>query len=193
MRFKISIITIFVFCLLLSFNSVFAIGIGAKPSSLNLDLEINQPKKAKILIYNVSQEAGIFQVYADELSEWIKVEPNNFRLEARETKEVEIAITAKDGGIKTTNISILATPLNRQSFSALSGIKIPLRLDISEDKLPLSASILETISREWFWLVTILIVFLAGFYLAKYFKERKLLKNKSQNNNITETRMLDDL
>src|SRR4030042_3669372 len=88
MKFKILIILFFSF--LFSFNSALAIGIGAKPSFLDLELKVDQSKEVKILVYNISQEAGIFQVFPDELNEWIKIEPTNFRLEAGENKEIKI-------------------------------------------------------------------------------------------------------
>ena len=171
---KILIIVISAFFLLFSFSSVFAIGIGVNPSFLNLDLETNQPKKTKILVYNISQGPGVFQVYPDELVEWIKVEPNNFRLEAGEVKEVKITILTKEKGIKITNLSVLATPLDRQSFGAHSGIKIPLKLNVSGYKPLFLASIIGTIPENWFLLIIIIV--LVSFYLVKYFRKKK---NKS--------------
>lgn len=174
MKFKILIILFFVFYFLLSFDSVLAIGVGAKPSSLDLELKLGQSKKAEILVYNISQEAGIFQVFFDKLNDWIKVEPNNFRLEAGENKKIKIKILAKEEGRKAINLSISATPLDRQSFSVSPGLKIPLRLNIGKGKSNFLASLLETISQNWIWITGILLIILImGFFLVKYFKKRK--------------------
>lgn len=172
MKFKILIILFF--CFLLSFDLALAIGIGAKPSSLDLELKVGQPKKTEILVYNISQEAGIFQVFPDELADWIKIEPNNFRLEAGENKEVKIKILAKEGGGKTTNLSISATSLDRQSFSIGPGLKIPMRLTVREERPIFLASVLETFRQSLPWiLVGISAIVLIGLFLLKYFKRRK--------------------
>jgi len=174
MKFKILIISLFVFCLLFSFNSALAIGIGAKPSFLDLELKVGQSKEVKILVYNVSQEAGIFQVFPDELNEWIKIEPNNFRLEAGETREVKIIVSAKEGGGKAINLSVLASPLDRRTFSVGPGLKIPLRLNVKEEGSIFLASVSEAFRQSLPWIsVGILPIVLIGFFLLKYFKRRK--------------------
>lgn len=171
------LILFFVLCFPLSFNSVLAIGIGATPSFLDLELKLGQPEEAKILVYNISQEAGIFQVFPDELNDWIKIEPDNFRLEAGENKEVKIKILAEKEGRKTTNLSVLAKSLDRSSFNVSSGLKIPLRLNIEDQREFLLASVLAVFNQNFLGtLIIILIIFLIGFFLAKYLKKRKSLK-----------------
>ena len=172
MKFKILIILFFSF--LFSFNSALAIGIGAKPSFLDLELKVGQSKEVKILVYNISQEAGIFQVFPDELNEWIKIEPNNFRLEAGENKEVKITVSAKEGGGKAINLSVLASPLDRRSFSVGPGLKIPLRLNVKEERPIFLASVSEAFRQSLPRIsVGILAIVLIGFFLLRYFKRRK--------------------
>lgn len=174
MKFKILKILLFVFCLFFSFDSALAIGIGAKPSFLDLELRSGQPKKTEILIYNLSQEAGIFQVFPDELNDWIKIEPDNFRLEAGENKEIKITAISKEEGIKTINLSVSATSLDRQSFSVGPGLKIPLRLNIKEEGPIFLAFILGAFYQSWPWLIVgVLVICLIGLFLVKYFKGRK--------------------
>jgi hypothetical protein len=173
MKFKILIILLFVFCLLFSFDSALAIGIGAKPSLLDLELKVGQSKETKILVYNISQEAGIFQVFPDELNEWIKIEPNNFRLEAGENEEIKIKILAKEEGERVTNLSVLAIPLDRQSFSVGPGLKIPLKLNVKEEKSIFLASVLGVFKQSLPWiLVEILAIVLIGLFLLKFLKRR---------------------
>jgi len=172
MKFKILIILFFSF--LFSFDSALAIGIGAKPSFLDLELKVGQSKEVKILVYNISQEAGIFQAFPDELSEWIRIEPNNFRLEAGENKEVKITVSAKEGGGKAINLSVLASPLDRRSFSVGPGLKIPLRLNVKEEGTIFLASVSEAFRQSLLWIsVGISVIVLIGFFLLKYFKRRK--------------------
>jgi len=173
MKFKILIILLFVFCLLFFFDSALAIGIGAKPSFLDLELKVGQSKEVKILVYNISQEAGIFQVFPDELNEWIKIEPNNFRLEAGENEGIKIKILAKEEGERVTNLSVLAIPLDRRSFSVGPGLKIPLKLNVKEEKSIFLASVLEVFKQSLPWiLVGILAIVLIGLFLLKFLKRR---------------------
>lgn len=154
-----------------------AIGVGANASFLNLELKVKQPQSVKISVFNISNEAGIFRVYPDELSDWIKISPNNFRLEAGESREVEISVFAKKMGIRATNISVLSEPLGRQSFSVGSGIKIPLRLNVSYDKSYLLASVFSALNSAAFSLFAgILSVFFFAILAAKYFFAKKIKK-----------------
>lgn len=170
---KIKILIILICAFLFSFNFALAIGIGAKPSSLDLELNLGQPKKNEILVYNLSREAGIFQVSPDELEDWIKIEPNNFKLEAGENKKIKITVLAKEEGRKATNLSISASPLDRRSFGVSPGLKIPLRLNVEKEKPVFLASLLNTISHNWILIAGILGILLIGVFLARYLKRRK--------------------
>jgi len=173
MKLNIFLILFFIFCFFLSINSVLAIGVGARPSFLEFELKTGQLKTAEILVYNLSQEAGIFQVFPDELDDWLKITPDNFRLEAGENKKVEIKILAKEGGRKATNLSVLATPLDRSSFSVGPGLKIPLKLNIREERPIFLASVLAVLFQNWPWFgIGILVICLIGLLLIKYLKRR---------------------
>jgi hypothetical protein len=177
MKFKILLILFFTSLLLVSFKPVFAIGIGAKPSSLDFNLKLGQSKETKILIYNISQLGGIFQVSSDELKDWIKIEPDNFRLEASENKEIKITILAKDDGIKATNISVLATPLDYHNFSLNIGLKIPIRLSVEKEKSIFLASLIDAFSQNQTLIIEILVIILIigifiRFFSIKYFKKQ---------------------
>jgi len=181
MRFKISVILFLVLFSCFCFDSALAIGIGAKPSFLNLELKTGQSKQTNILVYNPSQEPGIFQISPDGLNEEIKVEPSNFRLEAGENKKVKITILPKEEGIKAINLSVSANSLDRQSFSVGPGLKIPLRLNIEKGKSTFLASLLEAISQNWVWLAGILVVFLIGISLVKCLKKRRKIVAPPEN------------
>jgi hypothetical protein len=178
MKFKILITLFCVFCFSSFFDSVLAIGIGAKPSILDLELKIGQTKKTEILVYNISQEAGIFQIFPDELCKWIEIEPNNFRLEAEEKRRIKITILAKEEGKRAANLSVLAKPLDRQSFSVSSGIKVPVRLNVEEDTLIFPAFILRFISQNSIWIFRTLATLSVGFYLIKYIKRGNKRRKK---------------
>ncbi len=177
MKLKILTVLFFVFSLCLA-EPVLAIGIGAKPSFLNLELKTGELEKTKILVYNISKEAAIFEVFPDELKEYITIQPDNFRLEAGETKEVEITLSLKEGGRRATDLSVLAKPLDRASFSVSSGIKIPLRLNIKKAESIFLASLFEAIFPHWIWLLVILIALLFGLSIRRYLKKQKFLRSK---------------
>ena len=173
MKFKILTILFFTFCFLFSFGQVLSIGLGANPSFLDLELKLGQSKEVKILVYNISKEAGIFKVFPDDLNDWIKITPDNFRLEAGENKEVRIEIIAKENGRKTTNLSASAIPLDRSSFSVNPGLKIPLRLNVEGKKEFFLASVFEAFNRDAFLAtIIIFIICLMGFFLVKYIRRR---------------------
>lgn len=170
MRFKLfAIICLFLFSFFF-YDSVFAIGIGANPSSLDLEMKLNEVKESEILVYNISRDPEIFQIFPDELNDWIKVEPDNFRLEAGETKKIKIIVSAKKEGRFAIDLSIVANPLDRQNFSIGSGLKIPLRLNIKgQEKSIFLASVLEGLKRGLSWLLILISIILIIFFLMKYF------------------------
>ncbi len=170
MRFKFFVIIFLSFYFLFSHSSVFAIGIGANPSFLDLELKLNETKESEILVYNISQEPGIFQIFPDELNDWIKIEPNNFRLEAGETKKIKIIVSAKDKGRVATNLSIVVNPLDRGSFGVGSGLKIPLRLNIKgQENAVFLASIFEFLKEGLSRPAIVISIILIIFFLIKYF------------------------
>lgn len=172
---KSLVILFFVFYFLFQLEGILAIGVGAKPSSLDLELKVGQSKETKILVYNISNEAGIFQIFPDELNDWIKIEPNNFRLEAGENKEVKINILAKEEGKKAINLSISAKPLDRQNFSVNPGLKIPLNLNVIGKYGLFMASISEIFNGKNLPKlgIGILAIILIIFFLTKYLNNRK--------------------
>ncbi len=173
MKFKTLTILFSIFYFLFSSNSVLSIGIGANPSFLDLELKLGQSKEVKISVFNISKEVGIFQVFPDELNDWIKITPDNFRLEAGENKEVKIEISAKEKGKKATNLSLSAVPLDRSSFSVNPGLKIPLRLNVEGQKEFFLASLFKALDLNAFSAVIIIsITCLMGFFLVEYVRRR---------------------
>ena len=111
-----------------------AIGVGIKPSYLEVVIEEGQKQATSFTVYNISDEPAQFRVYADELKDWIVISPEDFRLEPQETKKIGVIITPNDYGKHATNLSVVASPLNKRQFNADSGIKVPLRLDVQKNK-----------------------------------------------------------
>jgi len=174
MKLKALIVLFFVFCFLFPCSSVSAIGVGANPSFLDLELELNQLKETEILVYNIAGGPGIFQVFPDEFGQWIKIEPDSFKLEAGENKVVRVKIFAERPGQKKTNLSILAVSLDRASFNVGAGIKIPLNLNVKRSKSSLLASALELLKNNLFRAFIMgFVICLSGFFLIKYLYLKK--------------------
>ena len=87
-----------------------------------LDLKIN----------NISQEPISVTVIADDLVEYINIRPAEFTLLPEEIMLVNLDLdfTDQPSGIRKTDISIISKALDKQSFNAASGIKIPLTVAI---------------------------------------------------------------
>lgn len=175
MRIKILSILVFIFLFLIPADLILALGVGANVSSLDLEMKLRESGSVKISVFNISQEAGIFRVFPDELGDWIKISPDDFRLEAGESKEVKIDAFAKKTGIMATNLSILAEPLNRQGLSVGSGLKIPLRLNVNDKKTFFLASAFSAVS-QIFPPLLFVVIFLSFFVI--FSRLKSLMKNK---------------
>jgi len=79
---------------------------------------------------NISLEPILVTVFPDDLEEFIKISPVEFELMPEEKTPVNILLDFKQSksGLKKTDISIISRALEKQSFNAASGIKIPLSI-----------------------------------------------------------------
>ena len=109
-----------------------AVGISVSPSSVDL-LSPNVFEKS-ISVKNISQEPIIIRVYADDFSNNLLIEPNEFELWPDQVSPVKITTDFENfsPGVQKTHISVLSKALDKRSFNAISGIKIPLTIYISE-------------------------------------------------------------
>ena len=155
---------------------ILAVGVGADPSFLDLMLKRGQPQEVEILVYNISQEAAIYQIFPDQLNDWIKAEPANFRLESGENRVVKIKVLAEKAGKKETNISLLAAPLDRGGFSISSGIKIPVKLIVEKEKSIFLASVSAFFSRNWILMLAVIttaVLVFAFEHRTQFFRRKK--------------------
>ena len=95
------------FSLLLGFiGQAQAAGISVTPSSLYFEQTVGLKKSAYVEVKNLSAEPVIFNLYADEFEDQIRLEPGNFRLEPEESRKIKATVALKKAGIFATNISI---------------------------------------------------------------------------------------
>ncbi len=145
------------------------------PSEVKLDAVFGKTEQKTITIENPGSDVALFEVYLDNFSDWVKIKPESFILEAGKSQKVILEIKKKEIGVFSTTISVVAKPLSEREFKANAGVKIPLEIRISEKKAePWLASILENFKRLFdnqqnliyiFSIISILVLF--GLLTAK--------------------------
>ncbi|OGY82352.1 MAG: hypothetical protein A3F54_02265 [Candidatus Kerfeldbacteria bacterium RIFCSPHIGHO2_12_FULL_48_17] len=116
----------------LSATPALAIGVGAKPSHLEMNFANRNTQTTEVIVFNLSDEAAALTIAPDELRDWITIEPTTLELAAQEHATVKVTITPQDSGQVTTNLSITAESLHKQGFNPASGIKIPINIQVQE-------------------------------------------------------------
>ena len=112
-------------------NSVKAVSVKVKPSEVKVETSASLFKK-EITIENPGNSVALFEVYLDNFSDWVKINPESFILEAGKSQKVILEIENKETGVFFTTISVVAKPLSEREFKANAGVKIPLEIRISE-------------------------------------------------------------
>lgn len=123
--------SIFILFFLFLPRLAYAAGVEASPSKLEISAS-GSSVSAELFVRNPSADVQLFEVYVDEFSENLKINPASFILEAGESKKIAIIFNAqqnKDAIIKT-NISVVAKPMTDSTFQFNSGIKIPLTITV---------------------------------------------------------------
>jgi len=125
---KIVIISLLFF--LLSIGIVHAVDVSVTPSRISITAKPGQLTKESLEIKNPSGLVSIYDIYVDDYSDWLKITPKSFTLEAGETKKISLEIRPVQTGVFATQISVVAKPLSSREFQANSGIKIPLEIKV---------------------------------------------------------------
>lgn len=129
-----------------------AVGVSVSPSSL----QITTPSvsDAKLTITNISPEPIRVSIVADDFVGYFKISPSESELIPQESLSVSISgdFSDFDAGVQNTNLSVISQALDKKSFNAASGIKIPVTVNITE--------------KYWQWSKeTVFIAVFAGFLL----------------------------
>ncbi|MFA6215821.1 MAG: hypothetical protein WC768_04610 [Patescibacteria group bacterium] len=160
---KFVVLALALFFSLMVSQSAQAIGIGVKPNELSFKALVNFSTETEVLIFNVSSEPALYQVYPDGLNSEIKISPADFRLDPDGSQLIKVIVNPKRPGIFSTNLSVVARPLASGGLAAATGVKIPLTLYVWG--LPLWAEILAGI-----------IVCLFAFFAVKLLISRNKIK-----------------
>lgn len=149
-------------------------GLQVSPSKLNILIHKEGGGRGKVLVKNPNKDVEIYDVYVDEFSDSIEINPTSFTLEAGEQTEIWVsARPTGDSRILKTNLSIVSRPLTDYKFKAKAGIKIPLT--VSYDFGEPDHSLQRDYGR---WLIPVLFILalILLFLLAK--KYYRPIKNK---------------
>lgn len=109
-------------------NFAQAVGVGVKPTRLDLSVKAGQELVTEFLVINVAEVPAMYQVYPDAMIDEIKVDPADFQLEPGSNKIVKIKVEIKNPGRFSTNISVVARPLGAGGLVAASGVKVPIEI-----------------------------------------------------------------
>lgn len=125
---KIKIIFFALAVLFFPFSS-YGLGLSVSPPELRILTSPRRAAVAKLLVKNPSDGAAVFEAYPDEFEDFVKTIPANFILESGQEREVTVRAAPPDAGQFQTSVSIVARSVLDDSFSAGSGLKIPLRIE----------------------------------------------------------------
>lgn len=109
-----------------------AVGVSVNPSSLQIIAP--QFQDNKLTITNISPEPILVSIGPDDFGDYFKISPTETELLPQENVVVSISgdFSKIEPGIKNTYLSVVAKALDKKSFNAASGIKIPVTINIAK-------------------------------------------------------------
>lgn len=124
-----------------------AAGLKVWPSEMAISATSGSPAQTYLFVENPNDKPVFFEVYPDNLQNYLEISPAGFVLNPKENKKIAVLANFPKPGLFRTNVSVLAKPTADDLFKANSGVKIPLEITIaSGDKTGFLAASL----REFF-------------------------------------------
>lgn len=154
------------------------------PSSLNFEAIRAKAMQKVITVENPGQDAALFEIYPDDFSGWISVNPASFVLNPGDKKEVLVSANFKSEGIYAAFLSVVSKPLSQIKFETNAGVKIPLEIRVSKDKSGFWLASISENARKLFddqqdliyILIIICILVFFGFLTAVRFRKKTKLQ-----------------
>jgi len=99
-----------------------------------LDILYPSQEKYSFTVTNISAEPIVVSTYVDAFQDNVSLQPNEIKLLPKEVTEVVVKadFIGTPAGVKNTYISIISKAIDKRSFNAASGIKLPLSVNITE-------------------------------------------------------------
>ena len=109
-----------------------AVGVSVEPAEL--DILYPSQKDYGFTITNISSEPIVVSVYPDAFQDNITIYPNEVQLMPEQVTKVIVLADFADqpAGVKSTYVSVVSKAMDKRSFNAASGIKLPLSINITE-------------------------------------------------------------
>jgi len=147
-----------------------AVGISVTPPSL--DIIFPDTKESHLVITNISQEPVVVSIRPDHFADYIKVIPSEISLLPEEVSKVKIESHFEEftAGVNNTYISVITKPLDKKSFNAASGLKIPITVHIVQSYWQWSGAIIFIVV---FFSLFILALVIQSIFILFKFKKRK--------------------
>ncbi|MDD4990125.1 MAG: hypothetical protein PHW31_02335 [Candidatus Pacebacteria bacterium] len=130
---KILIIFLAIACLF-SWGFANAVALKVSPAELKIQTNAGQTASKEIMATNPDNNVALYSVYPDEFSDLIKIKPESFVLESKQSQIVVISAKSQQTGVFSTYISVVGKPLGEQKLKANSGVKIPIEIRVSNNK-----------------------------------------------------------
>jgi hypothetical protein len=117
-----------------------AVGVSVSPSSL----EVLYPDKQdlELVIQNISLEPVSVYIYPDDYKKSIVASPDEIKLLPDEFGRISLSLdfSGEESGVKNTQISVVTKAIDKRSFNAASGLKIPISINIHQESWRWSAA-----------------------------------------------------
>lgn len=122
------ILLLFIFLLPLKTG---AVGVAVSPSELQIVLPGDN--QTTLQITNISDEPVMVFVSPDDFVDNIIINPAEIQLLPEQATQARVIADFANtpAGVKKTNISVVTQAVDKRSFNAASGIKIPLTVNIA--------------------------------------------------------------
>ncbi|MCD4760607.1 hypothetical protein K8R42_01795, partial [bacterium] len=122
---------------------------------------------------NISAEPIIVFISPDDFVENIIIQPSEIKLLPDEITQLKIQVYFPEeaSGIKNTHISVVSRAIDKKSFNAASGIKIPLTVNITKEYFQWSGPVIFVVVFGGLLLLALLVQSI--FELTKHKKKRR--------------------
>ncbi|MEK7664673.1 MAG: hypothetical protein AAB361_00865 [Patescibacteria group bacterium] len=157
-----------------------AVSIKVSPPEVKIETTAGFIEK-EITIENPGTNVALFEVYLDNFSDFVKINPESFILESGKSKKVVLEVKPKEAGVFSGMISVVAKPLSEKEFKANAGVKIPLEIRILEKKSEIwIASVLRNFNKfvknQPALVYALSIIIILSFFVFLFFR----IKNKKR-------------
>ena len=163
---------------LMAGSFVNAVSLKVSPAEIRLTAVKGEPSQTQLTVENPANDVAIYEVYADDFSDYIIISPSSFILESQAKKEVVVQFESNEQGVFSTDISVVAKPMTNSRITTNSGVKIPLQINVSIDK----TAKLFTAKMPLLPFGYILIFVFGLFLILTFAFRKKMLKSKNRAN-----------